>query len=331
MNLPSGRLPGYGVLRFSGADALPFLQGQISNDSRRLGEGQALLAACSTPQGRVFAILRLLPHSSGVLALLPRERVADVGGRLRKYVLRSKVRVEDAGDALAVAGYHGAQALAAAGLALPDAAATAYRETDGIGVAAVAAAAAGVATAGVAAGAAPRYWVVGPAAALAARGLLGPESDAGGVERGWRLADIAAGLPQVYADTAEAFVAQMLNLDLLDGISFTKGCFTGQEIIARTQHLGRIKRRMARVRLPDGPWRIGGPVRLTDGRSGRITELVECDGGFDALAVLPLAGAAAESEAERADPAAPVAATAAQAAAGAGVEVQLPYPLTVPS
>ena len=249
-----------------------------------------------------------------MLALLPRERVADVGGRLRKYVLRSKVRVEDAGDALAVAGYHGAQALAAAGLALPDAAATAYRETDGIGVAAVAAAAAGVATAGVAAGAAPRYWVVGPAAALAARGLLGPESDAGGVERGWRLADIAAGLPQVYADTAEAFVAQMLNLDLLDGISFTKGCFTGQEIIARTQHLGRIKRRMFRLGLPPGAWRIGQTLRLADGRSGRLTELAESDAGIEALAVLNLTAAGTDSD-------------DAEATVTTAVELALPYEL----
>jgi folate-binding protein YgfZ len=319
MSPASGRLPGVGVLRFTGADALAFLQGQISNDTRRLERGEPLLAACSSPQGRVFAVLRLLPHSTGVLALLPRELAAAVAGRLGKYVLRSKVRVENASDEFAVAGLHGTQSVEDAGFeavgsALSAAGATgpAYRESDdGIGMAAVAAAAT-----------IPRYWVVAPTAAIAARGLLG-EAD----ENAWRLADIADGLPQVYADTAELFVAQMLNLDLLDGISFTKGCFTGQEIIARTQHLGRIKRRMFRVRLPDAPWRIGGPVQLVDGRSGRLTELARGGDGFEALAVLPLTAAAtADSE-----PAATETTSDAATAAHRGIELPLPYALTLPS
>jgi folate-binding Fe-S cluster repair protein YgfZ len=78
----------------------------------------------------------------------------------------------------------------------------------------------------------------------------------------------------------------MLNLDLIDGISFTKGCFTGQEIIARTQHLGRIKRRLFRLRLPAGTWAIGQAVHLADGRSGRLTELAQTGAAFEALAVL---------------------------------------------
>jgi folate-binding Fe-S cluster repair protein YgfZ len=75
---------------------------------------------------------------------------------------------------------------------------------------------------------------------------------------------------------------------LIDGISFTKGCFTGQEIIARTQHLGRIKRRLHRLRLPAGTWAVGQAVHLTDGRSGRLTELVATGAKFEALAVLTL-------------------------------------------
>jgi folate-binding protein YgfZ len=73
------------------------------------------------------------------------------------------------------------------------------------------------------------------------------------VQSQWQALDIAAGLPQVFPATSGAFVPQMLNLDLLDAISFTKGCYTGQEIVARTQHLGRIKRRLCRYRLPPGP------------------------------------------------------------------------------
>ena len=105
----------------------------------------------------------------------------------------------------------------------------------------------------------------------------------------------------MYAATCESFVAQMLNLDLIGGISFSKGCYTGQEIIARTQHLGRIKRRMSRLRLPSASWAIGQPIQLADGRTGRLTELARGDAGFEALAVLSLDAAAAEAQSASTD------------------------------
>ena len=116
--------------------------------------------------------------------------------------------------------------------------------------------------------------------------MSGNAADAQAVEHDWRLADIRAGLPQIYAATSELFVAQMLNLDLLDGISFSKGCYTGQEIVARTQHLGRIKRRLRRLQLPEGAWQVGAAVRLADGRGGRLTELARVGANTEALAVV---------------------------------------------
>jgi folate-binding protein YgfZ len=141
-----------------------------------------------------------------------------------------------------------------------------YLEQDGVGIAAV--------------DGSGRQWAVGTPEALRRRGLTVAD------EQAWRLADIRAGLPQIYLATREAFVAQMLNLDRLDGISFSKGCYTGQEIIARTQHLGRIKRRLYRLRLPEGEWTLGQPLRLTDGRTGRLVELARSAEGVEALAVL---------------------------------------------
>ena len=265
----SGHLPHLGVLRFTGPDALSFLQGQLSNDTQRLAAGVPLLAAYSSPQGRVVAVMHLLPHSEGLLALLPREIVLPTLERLRKFVMRSKVTLEDVSDRFAVAGHHGAADLERWGLKAPDSA-RGYSEVDGVGVGRV-----GTTI--------DRYWIVGAHDELATRGL--PAATADG-ENAWRLADIRAGLPQVYAATREMFVAQMLNLDLLDGISFTKGCYTGQEIIARTQHLGRIKRRLFRLELPSGTWAIGQSVHLGDGRTGRLTELAAADGHAEALAVL---------------------------------------------
>src|SRR5580693_2237781 len=101
------RLAHLGVLRFSGIDSLSFLQGQISNDAQRLADNKPLLAAYSTPQGRVLALIYLLPHSSGVAAILPRELAAPTLERMRKFILRAKVRIEDAGDTLVVAGQFG--------------------------------------------------------------------------------------------------------------------------------------------------------------------------------------------------------------------------------
>jgi hypothetical protein len=271
-----GRLTHLGILRFTGADTLSFLQGQVSNDTQPLAESTPVLAAYSTAQGRVLALIYLLPHSSGVVAILPREILAATMERMRKFILRAKVRIEDAADTLIVAGRLGATSHAGttphAGAAstLDTKAASRYVEHDAIGTAPVG-------------HDGNRHWVIGPPEKLA------PPADAAAAKRfedDWRLADIRAGLPQIYAATSEAFVAQMLNLDLVDGISFTKGCYTGQEIIARTQHLGRIKRRLFRLGLPSGAWSVGQALRLADGRQGRLTEVIESGGRTEALAVL---------------------------------------------
>jgi len=279
-----GRLSQFGLVRFSGPDNLSFLQGQLSNDTNRLAAGAPLLAAYSTPQGRVAAVLHLVPHSGGVMAILPREIVLPTVERLRKYVLRAKVRIEDVSDQFEVFGRNCIDASdappadGADGLPAPDSG-HAYVERDGIGVARLGSDRQPLTN---------RHWVIGTSQDLAARGIVSTSTEEPRVEHAWRLADIRAGLPQIYAATREMFVAQMLNLDLIDGISFTKGCFTGQEIIARTQHLGRIKRRLYRLRLPAGTWAVGQAVHLTDGRSGRLTELAATGTEFEALAVLTL-------------------------------------------
>jgi folate-binding protein YgfZ len=268
----SGRLHHLGVLRFTGPDSLSFLQGQVSNDVRRLTEGRPVLAAYSSPQGRVLAVMHLLPHSTGTVAILPRELVPPTLERLRKFVLRAKVQMEDASELLHVSGQHGEQALHSAKIAFPEAD-RGYAEQDGVGVGLV--------------GPGPqRYWVIGAADALAKHRLAGDPGHGDRIEHDWRLADIRAGLPQIYLETSEHFVAQMLNLDLLDGISFSKGCYTGQEIIARTQHLGRIKRRLYPLQLPLGEWHIGQPIHLPDGRAGHLIEAVRSGDAFEALAVL---------------------------------------------
>ena len=272
MEPSGGRLANLGVLRIGGPDALQFLQGQLSNDVMAIQRGASILAACSSAQGRVLAVMRLFAHTSGVLALLPRDLVGPTLAHLRKYVLRAKVQLEDDSEALGVGGCIGPDALRRAGIAVPSAGQCI--QTDDISVATVA-------------GDSQRLWVVGPPATLTQRFDWQPASNLV-FERDWRLRDVELGLPQVYPATREIFVAQMLNLDLLEGISFTKGCYTGQEIIARTQHLGRIKRRLFKLELPRGTFSIGDSISLTGGRSGRLTEVVDLPDRLMALAVLNL-------------------------------------------
>ncbi len=309
----SGRLPHLGTLRFSGADSLSFLQGQVSNDTRRLAQNQSLLAAYSSPQGRVLAIMHLLPHSSGIIAILPRELVLPTLQSLHKFVLRARLKIEDPGEIMAVAGLHGADRLTGAAMGLAHAG-SGYCEDDGIGVAAV--------------NRDPgRYWVVGAAEKLQQHGYAGDIHHTDRYEQAWRLADVRAGLPQIYLPTREAFVAQMLNLDRLDGISFSKGCYTGQEIIARTQHLGRIKRRLYRLQLPRGDWRIGQPLRLSDGRTGRLVDVIETAGGFEALAVLNVQAHSTATPGVEAGSAPESVGDAAGGDAVAAVPLSLPYEL----
>jgi folate-binding protein YgfZ len=283
----AGILAHLGLLRFSGPDAVNFLQGQVSNDTRRLDDGAAILAAYSSAQGRVIAVLRLLPHSSGIVAILPRALVLPVLERLRKFVLRAKVKLEDVSTQFEIQGAHDAATLEALSGGPPPAPDKSFVEHAGTAIARVA---------HTASGGSERFWVIRPAGELA-----GPQPDEAAsaeqpssAERAWRLADIRDGLPQVYPETTEAFVAQMLNLDLLDAISFSKGCYTGQEIIARTQHRGRIKRRMFRLQLPAGSWVVGQALQLADGRVGKLVEVASDGKRIEALAVLTLEPGAAE-------------------------------------
>jgi len=201
------------TLLVSGADARSFLQGQLSADVDALTPAHAMLAACNSAQGRVQAVLWLVERSDGIALVLPASMTERIATRLRKYVLRSKVKIEES--------------TAAVDLVEPGA----YRE------------------------------------------------------REWRLAGIRAGLPQVYPQTYETFVAQMLNLDLLGGIDFEKGCYTGQEIIARTHFRGAIKRRMFRFECAGEPPVPGTRVLAGEQHAG---DVVDAAGG-ELLAVINLA------------------------------------------
>ena len=119
--------------------------------------------------------------------------------------------------------------------------------------------------------------------------LLGPAADAAGSPGSdWQLADIRAGIPTIVSATTGEFVPQMVNLDLLDGISFTKGCYTGQEIVARMKYLGRVKRRMLRFSAPVGPPAAGAALYAERGAVGQVVSSAPTETGCEFLAVIVL-------------------------------------------
>jgi tRNA-modifying protein YgfZ len=270
-------LDSLGVLRARGADAVSFLQGQLSNDLRLLTAERSLLAGYHNPQGRTVALLRLAELApDDLIAILPRELVAGVASRMSKFILRAKVKLSDESAGWSIAGLVAAREPPAALPAAPHAVARADGSIT-LRVAlepgrwlAVHPAAAGVASRAAAS-------LAAPAAAVAATA--------------WERLAVASGEPEVYAATSEEFVAQMLNLDVLDAIAFDKGCYTGQEVIARAHYRGRVKRRLQRfvTRVPQ-TLRPGDAGQLADGRALKVVRAVQLpDGTSEFLAVAPLA------------------------------------------
>lgn len=285
----SGPLDGLSLIGARGPDARKFLHGQLSQDVLGLAQDRVALAGFHNPQGRALAILRLVPlDDDGLLLVLPTEITATVIQRLRRFVLRSKLTLEDVTAQwlrLGLAGPDAGAALAAAGLAPPSTAVGALARQPGR-------------LAWRHALAPERFVVLTEASAGLPAGWPAPQA---GAALDWQAADVAAGLPQVRTATSEAFVAQMLNLDALDGVSFTKGCYTGQEVIARAHYRGRVKRRLQRFRSlapPAAPLQPGDSLSLADGRGARVVEAATlADGRVEFLAVAPLAGEPADDDA----------------------------------
>ena len=277
-------LDALGVLRARGQDVLPFLQGQLSNDLTLLSPDRSLLAGYHNPQGRVIALLHLLQLApDDLLLLLPRELIAPVIARLSKFLLRAKVKLADDSPQWRISGL------------LPPATAAGVERSDEAAAGDLLAAlpASPDATARIAAAFAvrlaqePARWLlVSPLSQPAPPGTR-PAAET----RIWQRLAVAVGEPQVYAATSEKFVAQMLNLDCLGAIAFDKGCYTGQEVIARAHYRGRVKRRMQRfVVRAARQLRPADTGTLSDGRPFEVVEAeVLADGRCEFLAVAPLA------------------------------------------
>jgi folate-binding protein YgfZ len=240
---PAGELPriyvaplaDQGLIGLSGDDAASFLHNQITNDVENLPQTEARLAGYCSPKGRLLASFLMWKTGEEILLQLPRQIQPPIQKRLQMYVLRAKAKLQDAGDRLALLGIGGAgsgEMLAAWFPILP---AQAYAKVDSDHGSLI--------RLPDAFGAARYQWIL-PAESAA---NLWPEIARIAHPVGtdiWRLTEIHSGIPQITQPTQEQFVPQMINFELVGGVNFKKGCYPGQEIVARSQYLGKLKRRM---------------------------------------------------------------------------------------
>ncbi len=270
-----------GVIRASGEDAANFLHNLVTNDVKGLPADGARQAALCTAKGRMIASFVMWREGADYLLQLSVDILPAIQKKLSMYVLRSKVKLTDATEELVLIGVAGKDAAAlVAGLGATPAAAMSTSTFDG----------------GVAVRLDERRFVLAVAAesAEAVWTKLAAAAKPAGLAA-WRLHEIAAGQPRIVAATQEAFTPQMVNFELpgVGGVNFQKGCYPGQEIVARTQYLGKVKRRMYRARL-DAAFPPGTEVftpETGEQHCGTVVSVAPApEGGYECLLVVQSAG-----------------------------------------
>jgi hypothetical protein len=218
-------LSDWGVIRAQGPDAASFLHGQLTQDVQQLDERNARLAGYCTAKGRLLASLVLWRAGSDELLLACSADVLPATlKRLSMFVLRAKCKLSDASALVALHGLVGPAAMAWLGANAP---LSAWQRTDVAGGHAIRLPdAAGLA----------RYLLTMPSDGVAPPlSALSPEA--------WQWLEVSSGVARIVGATVEQFVPQMVNFELVGGVNFQKGCYPGQEVVARSQYRGSIKRR----------------------------------------------------------------------------------------
>lgn len=273
-----------GLISVSGADAKTLLQGQLTSDLRELSETSSQIGGLCSQKGRMLALLRIFQLGDTLYLQTPAERLTKVLERLRIFVLRSKVSLEDASDTLIRIGLAGARA---SGL-LTDQGLTPPEHDNGLAIC-------GDLALMRLPGPVARFEILGPLAAMTDLWTALSQEAAPANTPDWTLLDIQAGLPNIYDTTAEAFIPQMTNLHLIEGVSFQKGCYTGQEVVARMQFLGKLKRRMyltevETATVPQPGDELFTPQSTSQQASGRVVDAAPlADGRYALLVVAEIA------------------------------------------
>ncbi|VWB32742.1 folate-binding protein YgfZ [Burkholderia metallica] len=278
-------LPQFGVIDVAGDDAATFLHSQLTNDIEHLDAASARLSGYCSPKGRLLGSFLTWRAGHGVRLLVSKDVQPAVQKRLSMFVLRAKAKLTDASDTLAVVGFAGDVRDALSGIfdALPDGvhvkvdgpAGTLIRVPDAAGR--------------------KRYLWIGPRAEVDARvaalgntlPIVSPAV--------WDWLDIRAGEPRITQPAVEQFVPQMINFDVIGAVNFRKGCYPGQEVVARSQYRGTIKRRTALAHVAGDTDTVHAGVELFHSEDpgqpcGMVVNAAAAPaGGVDALVEIKLA------------------------------------------
>jgi hypothetical protein len=242
------KLERYGLISVSGDDARDFLHAQLTNDIKGLARDRAALAGWCTAKGRLLATFLVIPVQDGFLLQLSRDLVPAIAKRLSMFVLRSKVKIADVTGAWTQVGSWGDERDPRGDLqVLQDGGSIVVRTGD------------------------RRFLMLFSSS---------PSFAFSSSEEEWSAQEIQAGRPWITAATQDQFVPQMVNLEKVGGVDFHKGCYPGQEIVARAQYRGEVKRRMVRLPAPAG-------AALQPGQEFNGGVVVDAAGG-ELLAVMPV-------------------------------------------
>ena len=260
----------FSILRVSGADAESFLQNLLSNDIREVTASRAQYSSFNSAKGRMLASFLIWRDADDYLLQLPATLAEALRKKLSMYVLRAKVKITDASNELIALGVSAVQA------------AFSVTETLGVGR---------MFNATLIKLDDQRFQFIIPLEQAAAlwQQLVALAKPVGSLY--WDWLNVRAGIVQILPETQEQFVPQMANFDLIGGINFKKGCYPGQEIVARMHYLGKLKRRMYLAHL-DGEAHAGAEVysaSLEGQVSGMIANAARApDGGYDVLVVMQI-------------------------------------------
>lgn len=279
----------FGILEVSGEDAIPFLQGQLTNDVKQLDGSISQYAGYCNPKGRLLALFLAFAHHDHLHLQMPKNILETIIKRLKMYVLRSKVVITDKSNDIlcfGVAGQNVEIVLINLFKEIPTAAKQLVTVEDATIIKLI--------------GDLPKFYVytnmkhaerIWETLSLSCTKVGKPV---------WDYLEIQAGIPEIIPGTQEAFVPQMINLDALDGINFKKGCYTGQEIVARTHYLGKIKRRTLLAHIAtDAIPNAGDSIHLKnlEEQIGQIVRVAPAiSGGVDVLVEIRLEHSEASSE-----------------------------------
>ncbi|MFM0738527.1 folate-binding protein [Paraburkholderia xenovorans] len=275
----------FGVIDATGDDAASFLHGQLTNDTQHLDAAVARLAGYCSAKGRLLASFLTWRSGETIRLLLSKDVQPAVQKRLSMFILRAKAKLADASGETAVVGFTGDVRAALSGVfdALPDGV---HVKVDG---------AAGSLIRVPDALERPRYLWIGPKAAVEAHlpaldGKLKRVSPAV-----WDWLDIRAGEPRITQPVVEQFVPQMVNFDVLGAVNFRKGCYPGQEVVARSQYRGTIKRRTSLANVAGEPDSVKAGAELFHSDDpgqpcGMVVNAAAApEGGVDVLVEIKLA------------------------------------------